>query len=199
MKGKKKMNTMPIQIKRLVWYRRWIHSMIVVILGIAVLATDQAAFAWSYSATQGKAGGVALPKIFVDDLKMPDGPTRFTLLSDKGPIVYRSPAYSGAQIFVIIYYVEQWSGAKWVKVASSSPLMGQISATQTGVQFTVQPFLQPTVAKGYFRFGALVMWFTSGQVWLGNTIMVSNLSSDHVCVTKKRLCQSYPGYVWTGG
>ncbi len=59
------MNTMSIQIKRLVWYRRLIHSVIAVILGIAVLATDQAAFAWSYSATQGKAGGVALPKILL--------------------------------------------------------------------------------------------------------------------------------------
>lgn len=193
------MNTTHFLPNNQVWSHRFIRLVMAVILFITIFTTNQAAFAWSYSATQGKVGSVILPKILVDDRKMPDGPTRFTLLSDKGPIVYRSPAYSGAQIFVIIYYVEQWSGAKWVKVASSSPLMGQISATQTGVQFTVQPFLQPTVAKGYFRFGALIMWFTSGQVWLGNTNMVSNLVSDHVCVTKVRLCQSYAGYVWTGG
>ncbi len=193
------MNTTHFLVNNQAWSYRFIRLVMAVILFITIFTTNQAAFAWSYSATQGKVGSVILPKILVDDRKMPDGPTRFTLLSDKGPIVYRSPAYSGAQIFVIIYYVEQWSGAKWVKVASSSPLMGQISATQTGVQFTVQPFLQPTVAKGYFRFGALIMWFTSGQVWLGNTNMVSNLVSDHVCVTKVRLCQSYAGYVWTGG
>ncbi len=193
------MNTMSIQIKRLVFYRRWIHSIVAVILGIAVLATDQAAFAWSYSATQGKAGGVALPKIFVGDLYMPYGQTQFTLYGDKGPTVYRSPGYSGAQIVAVIYYVEQWNGSKWVNVSSSNVLIGQISATQAGVQFTVAPYLQPTVAKGYFRFGTFVTWFTSGQVLLGNTKMVSNLVSDHICVTKKRFCQSYPGYVWTGG
>ncbi len=192
------MNTMPIQIKRLVWYRRWIHSIIAVILGIAVLATDQAAFAWSYTTLQGRAGQVAMPSVLLSDIYAA-GYMQFTVYSTGNAVAYRSPASSGIQNVAVIYYLEKWDGSQWVMITRSAPMKGQITASQQSIRFP-GPYIQVNgSARGYFRLGALFQWATTTGVLLGNTAVNSNLATDYKCITTSRLCKSYPGYFRTGG
>jgi hypothetical protein len=163
----------------------------------SIFVTAQGAFAWSYGVGTGTRGNVSLPTIYVGDLIMPSGITAFTLYGNTGPIVGRNPASTGDQTAGAKYFVEQFDGAKWVIVAQSPLLSGQIRAGQTGIQLPA-PYLQPFAARGYFRFRWQFAWTTSTGTALGSTDVVSNLVGDHVCVTKIRLCQPYAGYVRTG-
>jgi hypothetical protein len=156
------------------------------------------AYAWSYKPVSGTRGNVSLPKIYVGDLYMPNGLTQFTLYGNTGPIVYRSAASTGIQIVKATYLVEKWDGFKWVIIKNSNLLQGQIGATQTYFQFAA-PYIQPAIARGYLRFTWAFDWYATNGVVLGATYVQSSLATDHVCVTKVRLCQSYPGYFRTGG
>lgn len=173
-------------------------------LGVALAATVAAigttvgeASAWSYQLNSGQGGNITLPTVAVGDLVMPSGGTRFTLYSDTGPIAYRSPASTGAQTVNARYSVQKWNGSAWINVASSPLLTGQIGAVQTGVQFT-RAYLQPIEARGYFRLTWGFDWYNASGTRIGSAFGTSNLTSDHVCVTRIRLCQSSAGFVQTG-
>lgn len=126
-------------------------------------------------------------------------PTALTLAADTGPTVYRSPAATGRQIVQAIYTVEQWTSAGWTPIASSDVIRAEIGANQTGVQLVRPVLTLSNVARGYFRFTWIFSWFSSAGVNVGSTAILSNLATDHVCVTPLRWCQSYDGYVRTGG
>jgi hypothetical protein len=170
---------------------------------LAVLITSQfQAFprvkAWSNIPQSGRTGQVILPTIYVGDLLMPAGYTAFTLFGDTGPTVMRTPGSTGAQIVRAIYVVEKWNGYSWVTLTSAGPISAQILSTQAGYRFAA-PYIQPVIAKGTFRFSWIFGWYTPAGAQIGTTIMVSNLVSDHVCVTPKRPCKSSAGYFQTGG
>jgi hypothetical protein len=152
--------------------------------------------AWSYSGYSGQVGTVIVPTIKIDDQPFA-GYTQFVLWSNTGPVVYRSPASQGIQNIQAVYRVEQWNGSAWQVVVTSPVLKGQILATQSGVQM-VALYLQPTVARGYFRVTWAVVWSSSTGTVLASTYIVPNLVGDHQCVTQIRLCKSYPGYFTTG-
>jgi hypothetical protein len=182
---------------------------LIVLLALAVLFVSlplDRAYAFYSVPQNGKAGSVSLPTIYVGDKASSCtriynstvcAPT-FTLYGETGPIAYRSPAFAGSQIVQAIYVVERWDGSNWVATAKSDVLQGQIGLGQTSVQF-VKPHMQVQVAQGYFRFSWLFSWLSSTGAVYGSTIVVSNLTTDHVCVTPARLCQVYPGFVRTGG
>jgi hypothetical protein len=140
---------------------------------------------------------VTPPTISIADLYMPSGYRQFTLLGNTGPLVYRSPASASAQNVMAMYVVEQWDGYKWVISAKSGTFSGTIAAGQTAYRFPA-PYIQPITSRGYFRVSFIFSWAVNG-INLGTTSVVGSLTSDHVCVTTYRLCQSYPGYFRTGG
>jgi hypothetical protein len=173
---------------------------VVAALGLAiasVIVTAQGAFAWSYDVGTGTRGNVSLPTMYVGDLLMPTGLTQFTLYGNTGPIVGRNPLSTGDQIIGVQYIVEQFNGANWVTIARSTFVTGRLRAGQTSIQFAA-PYIQPLVARGYFRVTWYFTWSTATGSALGATAVVPNLTSDHMCVTKIRLCQMYAGYVRTG-
>lgn len=164
--------------------------------GILSVSTPSAS-AWSYSPVSGTRGGVAVPNVFVGDLNH-SGLTKFTLYSSTGPTVYRSAASSGTQVVAARYAVQQWSGSTWVTVKQSPLMTGQIGAAQSGVTF-VAAYLQPDMARGYFRLVWGFDWKTTSGTLLGSSFVVPTLTTDHRCVTPVRLCSSQAGYVRTGG
>jgi len=186
-----------------------VQKTLVVLLALVVLFVsvplDQA-FAFSYTPVSGTIGNVSVPTIYVGDLTTSCAiiydyrvcPPVFTLYAETGPIAYRSPGSSGSQIVYAKYLVDQWDGSKWVTIAVSDLLRGQIGANQTSLRFAA-PYMPLQVARGYFRFTWAFDWYTKDGALLGSTYIHSNLASDHVCVTPIRLCQSYNGYVRTGG
>jgi hypothetical protein len=185
------------------------HKAVVVILALVILFSALPvgrAQAFAYTTITGKIGSVTPSTIYVGDLvttcvpiyNTTVCPHNFTLYGNVGPTVSRSPASSGNQIVQAIYVVEKWDGSKWVPIAKTNVLQGQILATQTKVQF-VAPYMQLQVAQGYFRLTWLFSWLTPTGTLLGSTIITSNLKTDHVCVTNARLCQSFDGFVQTGG
>ncbi len=176
--------------------RPWV--VVLLLCFIAAGLVPQQASAWSYSSTKGSIGSVVLPTISIGDLYMPAGYTAFTLYGNTGPMVCRSAASKGAQIVKAQYIVQLWDGAKWVNSATTQVFTGQIAANQTSYRF-VTPYVQPALARGTFRFTWAFDWLTSTGSLLGSTYVISNLISDHVCVTQSRLCQSYAGYFRTGG
>jgi hypothetical protein len=167
---------------------------------LLVSLPPERASAWSPAPVGGSRGSVYVPQILVGDLGWPDGTTKFTLYAaaNARPVVGRSPASTGAQIVKAQYHVEAWDGTKWVIIKSSPLLQGQIGASQTSIPF-IEPYLQPNLARGYLRFTYTFDWYTTYGAFLGGTFVVSSLAQDHLCVTRIRLCQSYPGYVRTGG
>ena len=167
---------------------------VMVLLGSAPVSKARA---WAYSAPTGRPGAVIPPTISIADLYMPSGLRQFTLLGNTGPLVYRSPASTGAQNVGAMYVVEKWDGYKWVISARSGPLSGMIAAGQTAYRFAA-PYIQPIASRGYFRVSFVFSWSANG-VNLGTTSILGNLTSDHVCVTRYRLCQSYAGFFRTGG
>ena len=156
------------------------------------------ASAWVYSSPTGSRGNVtSLPTISVGDLLMPSGYTQFTLFGNTAPTVGRSPGATDTQTISGQFSVEQWNGSAWVRITRSPVMTGRLTASQTTLRFPT-PYLQPTVARGYFRVTFGFDGFDSAGRLIGSTYVVADRVSDHACVTPVRLCQSYPGYVRTG-
>ena len=167
---------------------------VMVVLGSAPVSK---AHAWTYGASTGRPGSVILPTIYVGDLLMPWGLRQFTLYGSTGPLAYRSPATTGAQAVAARYVVEKWNGSAWVMTTQTGVLTGTIAAGQRAYRFAA-PYIQPVASRGYFRITYIFAWSANG-VGLGGTSVMGNLTSDHVCVTPYRLCQSYAGFFRTGG
>ena len=176
--------------------KRWGIALLLCVIVAGLV--PQHADAWAYSGTSKRIGSVVPPTIYIADLLMPSGYTAFTLYGDTGPAVYRSPASTGAQIVKAQYIVQMWDGSKWVNSAVTQVFTGQIAANQTSYRFPA-PYVQPSVARGTFRFTWAFDWLTTSGTLLGSTYVISDRTSDHVCVTRSRLCQSYVGSFRTGG
>ncbi|MCY0962331.1 hypothetical protein [Streptomyces sp. H27-H5] len=120
-----------------------------------------------------------------------------TFNSDVGPVVQRSPATGVAQDVQSFYVVQRWTGASWGTVTMQRHAR-RIEANQSSVQFPAV-FIQPTSGTGDYRFTFTFHWFVAGtDTSLGDQIEVSDKVSDHVCVTSRRPCTSYAGYVTIG-
>jgi hypothetical protein len=157
----------------------------------------QSASAWTFSGARGRIGSVTLPAVYVDDLLMPNGYREFTLLSNNGPLVYRSPATNGFQTVRTRYAIEKFVNGAWYRVANSPLMTRTISSGQSAVRMQAL-YLQPGTARGYFRVTWAFEWYNANGVLLADTLVLSNQSSDHTCVTPYRWCASYAGYVRTG-
>ena len=156
------------------------------------------AYAWTYYNSAGRPGAASGTTIYIGDLYMPWGGNQFTLYSNIGPVAYRSPATTGAQVVSAIYAVENWTGAGWVVTAKTDIFTGKIGANQSYYRFPT-PYIQPIQSRGIFRVSFIYFWRSSTGVFLGSTQVISHLATDHVCLTSYRLCKSYPGYFQTGG
>lgn len=161
-------------------------------LGVAA----PSASAWQYSQPY-RQGTVTLPTVYVADLIQPAGNVAFTLMSNTGPVAYRSPATTGVQTVNSRYYVQIWTTGGWANSAHSPLMTGQLNSGLSTVTFP-RAYLQPLQTRGYFRVTWAFDWYSNGSL-IGSTSVVSHLTSDHVCVTQSRLCQSSAGYVRTGG
>ena len=157
----------------------------------------QSASAWTFSGAAGPIGSVTLPAVHVSDLVMPSGYRAFTLLSDGGPVVYRSSATNGYQTIRARYTVEKYVNGAWHQ-AVNSPLMSRTIATgQSAIRMPAM-YLQPSSARGYFRVTWAFDWHNASGTLVATTHVVSNQVGDHTCTTPVRWCQSYAGFVRTG-
>jgi hypothetical protein len=172
---------------------------VMVVLGSAPV---NKARAWGYNSPTGRPGAVSVPQVYIADVVMPNGIRVFTLnqhtTATSGPFAYRSPATTGVQNVAAHYVVEKWDGYKWVRSASAGPFIRQIGSAQPGV-YLPKIYIQPLTSRGYFRVTWYFAWATTTDIALGSTAIMSDRSSDHVCATPYRLCQSYAGYFRTGG
>lgn len=179
-----------------------LHKTLMVALVLVVLFSSLPigkAYAWSYANPISRPGAVSVPPaIYIGDLMMPWGSTAFTLYGSTGPVAYRSPGSSGAQIVGAQYFVQTWNGSRWVNTAQTGTFTGQISASQTYYRFPA-PYIQPLVSRGTFRVMYTFVWTTTAGATLGATNVLPNLKNDHICVTTLRLCQTSAGYFQTGG
>jgi len=175
-----------------------IQKIAVFVLALVVLFSALPAgkaYAWSYATPSGRPGAASIPTIYVGDLYMPWGSTQFTLYGSTGPIAYRSPGSTGAQTVAAVYTVQKLVGSSWVTTATAGMFTGQIGATQSSYRFPT-PYIQPVESRGYFRVTWTFVWHSSTGTYLGGTNVVSNLATDHVCVTTSRLCFTAAGYFY---
>lgn len=152
------------------------------------------ASAWVLARTAGRPGSISNLTTYVGDLLLGNGATAFTLYGSNGPLVSRSPGSSGTQLLRARYIVEKWNGSSWVQLTSQGMYSGQISANQTYYRFP-RLYIQPLQTQGFFRITWIFDWRTTAGVIIASTSVVSNLATDHVCVTQSRFCRSYAGYV----
>ena len=177
-------------------FQKTLMVAVALILLFGSLPVDKA-YAWSITPQSGKGGSVVLPQIHIGDQYMPYGQTQFTLYSQTGPVVYRSPAAAGAQTVSLVYVLETYVNGKWVFVTQSKVFNQQIGAAQVGTIFPAL-YVQPLVARGYFRLSYFVGWKDANGAGLGHSLVSSNLASDYKCVTTVRWCRTAPGWFQTG-
>jgi len=179
----------------------------IVVLGamVATLVAGTAgtagtAQAWTYTYAGGSAGSVTLPRINVRDTYLYAGGmyvATLTIDSTIGPLVYRSPATTGAQDVVAIYSLERWNGSAWTTQAQGQA-SGRITAGYTSVRLPRASFM-PTSGKGIYRVAWAFAWKVPGaSSTLGTGILNANSTSDFACITNLRPCQVSPGYVQAG-
>jgi hypothetical protein len=139
-------------------------------------------------------GMVYVPSVYITDVQIPNynyGPV-YTLMTDVGPLAYRSPASTGAQTVLLRVQYEKWNGTQWVLSAHTS-WTRQILAGQNSVRFPTL-YIQPLEAKGAFRVTWQFLWASPTGASLGVITVLPNTTSDHVCVTPYRTCRSNNGY-----
>lgn len=170
---------------------------LVATLALSGFANTHAAPAWTSASASGRPGAITVATIYVGDLGN-GGNTKFTLYGNTSVVVYRSPATSGTQTINALYVVQKFVNNVWVNVKISPALAGTVTSQQNRVNF-VPPYLEPDVARGYFRVVYHFSWVDANGRQIAGKSVIPNLTSDHVCVTNVRLCRSYPGYVQTGG
>ena len=176
----------------------------IIVLGamVATLVAGNAgtAQAWSYTAASGSAGSVTLPRINVSDIFVNYGGTSaatLTIDSTTGPLVYRSPATTGAQDVFAIYQLEKWNGSAWASVAQSTK-SGRIAAGYNAIRLPRVSFM-PTSGKGYYRVAFAIGWKVPGaSTNLGMGVLNANATSDFACISPLRPCQVSAGFVQVG-
>jgi hypothetical protein len=167
---------------------------------IALVSAGDAA-AWKYGSTTGLRGQVtSTPQISVADCELRVSNIPYPILTiqgNRGPIVTRSPATTGAQNVSVFYSIERWSGSAWGRITSASGTQ-TLAAGSNAVRLPYL-YVQPTTGVGSVR---VVMWFTwtdaaSGRT-LARTAVLPSRTGDFACVTPKRSCAAYSSYIRIG-
>lgn len=165
---------------------------------IAAGGISAEASAWSRVALSGNPGTATVSNIYVGDLNV-SGTTHFTLYGDVNVVAYRAPGTTGVQTIGAQYFVQKLNSSnQWVGVAQSPAMSGVMNSNQSSVVF-VPPYLQPSVARGYFRIVYVFVWTNANGATIASSAVVPNLVGDHRCVTRVRWCSSGAGWVRTGG
>ena len=180
------------------WCRRFVAVAAMSAVGFTAVGNVGSAAAWSYGVSSNRPGAVSVSNIYVGDLLNGSSATQFTLYGNTNVVAYRSPGSTGQQLVMAQYVVQQYVNGQWVAIATSPVMSGYIGARQASISFA-KPNIRPSVARGYFRMAYWFAWSDSAGRALGSVTVLPNLSSDHVCATQLRLCQSGAGYVRTGG
>ncbi|MFE6905544.1 hypothetical protein [Streptomyces erythrochromogenes] len=166
-------------------------------LALASLSTATPAAAWGSESVIGQAGTVTPPQVTVSDIGFHPQPPTLTFNSSAGPLVKRSPAATGAQNVFAHYIVERWTGARWDAITMQQHVR-RIDADQSETRFPAL-FIQPVAGTGNYRVVLTFHWFEAGQnASIGATKLVPDAVSDQMCVTPRRPCTSYAGYVTIG-
>lgn len=176
----------------------------IVVLGamVATLVVGNAgtAQAWSYDYAQGSAGTVSLPQVNVSDTFLYIGGKYVATLvidSATGPLVYRSPATTGAQDVAAVYSLERWNGSAWT-IQANIQATGRIAAGVSALRLPRASFTL-TSGKGYYRVLWAFVWKVPGASSnLGVGALTANSTSDFACITPLRPCQVSAGYVRAG-
>jgi hypothetical protein len=158
------------------------------------------AHAWTYRNIVGRPGAVSVPTVRFGDtlLQTSAGPIAAPRFDSAGRYVYvyRSRATSGDQIVKAVYTLQRWSGSSWVGIAQQGMMTRVIRAGQSYVAFPALDISPSNFRRSYYyRVTWAVGWATPAEATLGGTMVVSNLATDHRCVTTRYLCTAYAGYV----
>lgn len=115
------------------------------------------------------------------------------VVSIPGPMIYRSPATSGAQSVLVRYVVQRWdSSFGW----SNLIVKDQFDSIWAGHPSTRVPqqTWYPTKA-GYLRVFMIFAWASGGTSLGGRTVSMVH-QGDYECATRMQTCFTGPGYVF---
>jgi hypothetical protein len=193
------MNTQKVSRKWMSKVQKALVAVVILAMLFGALPTGKA-HAWAYRNITGRPGAVSVPTVRFGDtlLQTSAGLIAAPRFDSAGRYVYayRSPATSGDQTVKALYVLEGWSGSGWVKIAHQGWMTRVIRAGQSYVAFPALDISPSNFRRGsYYRVTWSVIWATPAGAGLGGTRVVSNLASDHRCVTTRYLCTSYAGYV----
>lgn len=173
-------------------------ALTLVTLATGVLTTAAPADAWMRIGQKGRPGKVVVGQpMAIDEY---DGYVMYlTWRSQRGPLVYRSPATRGPQNVLGSYVVQEWTPSfGWTNTTTQTTRVFRIPAGQSAVRLP-ELYRAPTTQRGYFRVAYVFAWSNArtGRS-LGQTVALPNLSTDHRCVTSFRACETGPGWIRTG-
>jgi hypothetical protein len=112
-----------------------------------------------------------------------------------GPVVYRSPAWRGAQVVGAVYTLSRWDTTtrRWVTQATKTHLVS--FGDRNSIRLPRVDFI-PTHA-GHLRVGIFVGWSTPSDRTLGTRGAVYDDSRDYWCNTRfSSFCRVGDGWVW---
>jgi hypothetical protein len=168
------------------------------LIGGALIAPDEA-HAWYYATAGQRPGAVSVPQVWaVDDGQYTTYGPYLTIRSNGGPVVYRSPATSGAQDVMGQYTIQYWNGSRWVNLTSQWTPAYRIPA---GYRWVRLPALHrsPTTQRGHFRVVWSFAWVNANTgAALGRTAILPNTTADFRCYTTARPCQYSAHWIRTG-
>ena len=182
-------------------YRKLVGTLLSLVLGIFLTTVGLAgpAAAWRSQAVIGQPGAVFLPQISVSDIALVPQTPVLTFSSATGPVVHRSPDYDGPQSVIAMYFLQRRQGDSngWVTVTQKQ-FATQMTVDQNVARFPAL-FMQPITGSNIYRVTFTFHWFAADtNVVLGAQSWISDTSADHSCVTPRRPCISYAGFVYVG-
>jgi hypothetical protein len=193
------MNTKVASCKIFSKFQRVLLAAVAAVVLFSSFPVDKA-HAWSYANVSGRPGAVSVPTVRFGDTLIQTSAGLIPMLrvdsNSKYIYAYRSPATSGDQTVMAAYTLQRWSGSSWVTIAQQGWLTGVIRAGQSYVAFPALNMVPSNFLRGYYyRVTWAVVWSTPTGTGLGGTMVVSNLATDHTCVTTRYLCTAYAGSV----
>ena len=161
--------------------------------------TASDANAWYHFQTIGRPGQVGMVQVVaIDDAQYSTYGPYLTLMSNWGPVVYRSSSTRGPQNVLGIYQLERWNGSGWVAIVQQRTPGYRIARGRNAVRLP-RLYRSPSIQTGYFRVLWAFGWTNArtGRV-LGKTLIAPNRYSDFRCATPHRPCQSSSRWIAFG-